>query len=132
MLMVIFSNKILAQGFQTEYGVPIQTKYGVPQPLYGMEPIMTPVITPSVTPSLDQPLYGVISTASPAVTPTPIDFHDIPQILYGPPQPPDNIILFEKILVYLIVPFVILVVFIIGIMVYLKRKKKNENTKKDI
>lgn len=114
-LIAIFSNKVLAQGFQTEYGVPIQTKYGVPldQPLYGVP----------------QPLYGVQPIITPK--PTPADFHDIPVPMYGMPVVPDTLT-FEKVLVYIIVPVVILIVFIVGTVVYLKRKKKNENIEKDI
>jgi hypothetical protein len=115
-LMAIFSSKVLAQGFQTEYGVPIQTKYGVPldQPLYGVP----------------QPLYGVQPIISP--TPTPVDFHNLPVApMYGVPVTPEYMTS-EKILVYIIVPIVILAVFIVGTIVYLKRKKKNENTEKDI
>lgn len=110
LLIVSFTKKAFAI-MQTEYGIvaPIQMKYGVPQPLYGIQPM------PSFTPK-----------------PIPTDY---PQILYGPPLPtpfPPESITAEKILVYLIIPLVILVVFIVGTIVYLKRKKKDEHSEKDI
>lgn len=148
MLMAIFSNKVLARYLQTEYGV-MQTKYGVLQPLYGVEPIITPTITPTLTPPLDQPLYGVpqplygvpIDTITPGLTPTPTptpiptnyptvtstppDFNFTPQILYGVPNPPlTEYWTAERILATIILPLVVFIVLVVGIIIYIKRKKK--------
>lgn len=137
MLMAIFSNKALARFLQTEYGV-IQIKYGVPypQPLYGVEPIITPSITPIIKLPPVQPAYGIIpqptDIITPSLTPAPT-ITDQPfsptyppmQTLYGVPnQPIAEYWTAERILATIILPLVVLIVLAVGVVVYVRRKRK--------
>ncbi len=141
-LMAIFSNKALARFLQTEYGViQTKYGVPDLQPLYG-EPIAIPSVTPIITPPLDQPLYGVpqplygvepIDIITPSLTPIPTitdqpfspTYPQMLQTFYGPPITPlTEYWTAERILATIILPLVVFVVLVVGIVVYIKRKNK--------